>query len=225
MARQLNAEVIEHIKRWEGFRANAYPDPGSVNGKPVTIGYGQTRRSGKPVQLGETITEAEATQWLLAELDRVSGVIERLVNVQLTDFQHGALVSFTYNVGDTAFSNSTLLRKLNAGDYAAVPAQLSRWNKNDGKVMQGLVNRRAAEAGLGARGEFVSSAPVDVQAPKEPSAVDTILKDPGGLSGIGAGLAALFGAIADQPILQVGAVILIGIVVWRLVIARKAGVA
>lgn len=153
----LNAEALAHVKRWEGFREKAYPDPGSANGLPVTIGYGQTRRNGKPIKLGETITEAEASKWLVNELARVTGVVHRLVKVPLTDNQLGALVSFTYNVGDNAFASSTLLKKLNAGEYAAVPAQLARWNKNDGKVMEGLTNRRAAEAGLWAKGEFVSS--------------------------------------------------------------------
>lgn len=155
MARSVNAETLEHVKRWEGFRAEAYPDPGSRDGKPVTIGYGQTRRNGRPIQLGETITEPEAATWLQTELARVAGVVSRLVAVPLTDNQFGALVSFTYNVGDDAFSKSTLLKKLNAGDYDAVPAQMARWNKNDGKVMPGLVNRRAAEAGLWAKGAFV----------------------------------------------------------------------
>jgi len=159
----LNAEALAHVKRWEGFREKAYPDPGSSNGLPVTIGYGQTRRDGKPIKLGDTITEAEASKWLVNELARVTGVVQRLVKVPLTDNQLGALVSFTYNVGDTAFANSTLLKKLNAGDYAAVPAQLARWNKNDGKVMEGLTNRRAAEAGLWAKGEFVSSNNVEAK--------------------------------------------------------------
>lgn len=143
------------------------------------------------------------------------------MKVPLSDFQRGALVSFTYNVGDTAFTDSTLLRLLNAGGYQAVPAQLARWNKNDGKVMQGLVNRRAAEAGLWARGEFVSSAPVPVEPPKQPSATDAILKDAGGLSGLAAALAAIFGAIADQPILQVAAVAFIGVLLWRFVLSRR----
>lgn len=163
MSRKIDAEALAHVKRWEGFRAKAYPDPGSRDGKPVTIGYGQTRRNGKPIKLGETITEAEAEAWLLQELARVSAVVDRLVKVPLSDNQHGALVSFTYNVGDDAFAKSTLLKKLNAGDYESVPAQLSRWNKNDGKVMEGLTNRRAAEAGLWAKGAFVASAPVEAK--------------------------------------------------------------
>lgn len=163
MARSVNAETIEHVKRWEGFRAKAYPDPGSRDGKPVTIGYGQTRRNGKPIQLGETITEDEASEWLLSELRRVAAVVDQAVKVPINDNQFGALVSFTYNVGDSAFKGSTLLKKLNAGDYAAVPAQLARWNKNDGKVMPGLTNRRASEAGLWAKGGFVASAPVEAK--------------------------------------------------------------
>lgn len=158
----LEAEVIAHIKRFEGFRANAYKDPGSVNGLPITIGYGQTKRDGRLIKLGETITESEASIWLVAELTRIEAVVKRLVKVPLSAFQLGALVSFTYNVGDDAFAKSTLLKKLNAGNYDAVPSQLARWNKNDGKVMEGLTNRRAAEAGMWAKGAFVASAPVAV---------------------------------------------------------------
>lgn len=163
MARSVNAETLALVKQWEGFRPNAYPDPGSRDGTPWTLGYGQTRIGGRAVRKGDMITEAEAAAWLETELARVSGVVERLVKVPLTDNQHGALCSFTYNIGDDAFAGSTLLKKLNAGDYAAVPAQMARWNKNDGKVMEGLVNRRAAEAGLWARGAFVSSAPVEAK--------------------------------------------------------------
>ena len=64
MARKLNAETIAHVIRWEAFRAEAYPDPGSSNGLPVTIGYGQTRRNGQPIRLGETITRVRPpTVW------------------------------------------------------------------------------------------------------------------------------------------------------------------
>lgn len=163
MGRTINAETLAHIQRWEGFRKDAYPDPGSSNGLPVTIGYGQTRRNGKPIKLGETITEAEALVWLRSELERIGDVVNSLVKVPLSDNQFGALVSFTYNVGDQAFRSSTLLKKLNAGDYSAVPGELAKWKFNDGKVMPGLVNRRAAEAGLWAKGDFVSSAPVDAR--------------------------------------------------------------
>jgi lysozyme len=132
MARAINAETLSLLEQWEGFKAKAYPDPGSRDGTPWTIGYGQTSIHGRRC--------ARAT--------RAPAVVERLVKVEITDNQFGALVSFTYNIGDDAFANSPLLKKLNADDYKAVPAQLARWNKSDGKVMEGLTNRRAAKAGL-----------------------------------------------------------------------------
>lgn len=217
----LPQEIIDKIKQFEGFRPNAYRDPGSANGLPITIGYGQTRRQGRPIKLGETITEQEAERWLLAELARIEGVVDRLVKVPLSAYQRGALVSFTYNVGDTAFEKSTLLRELNKGNYDAVPGQLARWVYNDKKRMDGLVNRRAAEAGIWARGEFVASAPVAAEAPKPASTLDALIKDPAGLSGIGSALAVVVGAIANQPILQIAAVAFIGVLLWRFVLARK----
>ena len=189
MARAINAETLEHVKRWEGFRPHAYRDPGSINGLPITIGSGQTRRNGQLIKLGDTITEPEALEWLKQELARVAGVVERLVKVPLNDNQFGALVSFTYNVGDAAFERSTLLKKLNAGNYDAVPGELAKWIFNDRKVMQGLVNRRAAEAGLWAKGAFVASAPVDAKPQGEPVLTKETISWG---SGILATLAALF---------------------------------
>lgn len=220
MARSVNAETTEHVKRWEGFRAKAYPDPGSRDGKPATIGYGQTRRNGRPIQLGETITEAEAAQWLLQELARVGNVVDQAVKVPLNDNQFGALVSFTYNVGDNAFRSSTLLKKLNAGDYQAVPAQMARWNKNDGKVMEGLVNRRAAEAGLWAKGAFVSSAPVDAKPgnPLKELATPENMAAGGGLLG---GAAAL--TTGNGPVqYAIAALMVIAAVTIAIIVIRKA---
>jgi len=216
----VNAETTEHVKRWEGFRAKAYPDPGSRDGKPVTIGYGQTRRNGRPIQLGETISEAEAAQWLLQELARVGNVVDQAVKVPLNDNQFGALVSFTYNVGDNAFRSSTLLKKLNAGDYQAVPAEMARWNKNDGKVMEGLVNRRAAEAGLWAKGAFVSSAPVDAKPgnPLKELATPENMAAGGGLLG---GAAAL--TTGNGPVqYAIAALMVIAAITIAIIVIRKA---
>lgn len=168
MTRSVNAETLSLVKQWEGFRAEAYPDPGSRDGTPWTIGYGTTKIGGQPVRKGQTITEPEAGRLLSIELARVAAVVEGLVKVALTDNQFGALVSFTYNIGDDAFRRSTLLNKLNAGDYAAVPGQMARWVHNDGSKMDGLVNRRAAEAGLWARGAHVSSNNVGAKPGGEP---------------------------------------------------------
>ncbi len=216
----LNSDALTHVKRWEGFREEAYPDPGSINGLPVTIGYGQTRRNGKPIKLGDTITEEEASKWLVNELARVTGVVQRLVKVPVSDNQLGALVSFTYNVGDDAFAKSTLLKKLNAGDYEAVPAQLARWNKNDGKVMQGLTNRRAAEAGLWAKGAFVSSAPVEAK-PGNP-VKELLTKENAAVTG---GLLSGGGALLsgnDTLQLFVGIALVIGAATVAFLVIRKA---
>lgn len=165
MATQLPADFAAFSKQWEGFRDKAYPDPGSRDGTPWTIGYGQTEINGVPVKKGDTISEALAASLLQQRHDRLAARILGVVKVPLSPHQLATLVSFTDNVGwgspsVPGFSSSTLLKKLNAGDYEAVPGQLARWVHNDGSKMQGLVNRRAAEAGLWVKGAFVASAPV-----------------------------------------------------------------
>lgn len=216
----LLSDVIEHIKQFEGFRANAYKDPGSVNGLPITIGYGQTRRNGKPIKLGETITEAEASEWLMDELSRVEALVRKLVKVSLTPYQLGALVSFVYNIGDDAFAKSTLLKRLNEGNYADVPAQLARWNKNDGKVMAGLTNRRAAEAGMWAKESFVSSAPVEA---KSGSPIAELIK-PENLTSAGGLLAGAAAVASGNGPVQwaIAGLMVVAAVIAAVIIIRKA---
>lgn len=159
MTRKVNAATLAHIKASEGLRLSAYPDPGSKNGEPWTIGYGST--SG--VRKGMTITKEQAEARLVQDLTHAEDTVSRLVMVPLNDNQFGALVSFVFNIGSGAFASSTLLRKLNAGDYSSVPAQLARWNRNDGSVMAGLTKRRAAEAKL-----WATPAPFPIDLPDEP---------------------------------------------------------
>lgn len=220
MARAINAETLSLIKQWEGFRAEAYPDPGSRDGTPWTIGYGTTKIGGRQVKKGEKITETEATRLLMIEINRVAAVVERLVKVALTDNQFGALVSFAYNIGDDAFSKSTLLKRLNAGEYEKVPAQLARWNKNDGHVMEGLTNRRAAEAGLWAKGAFVSSNNVEAK-PGNP--ITDLLKP----ENIAAGGGLLTGAAAvasgNGPVqYAIAALLVIVAITAAVIVIRKA---
>jgi lysozyme len=141
----VNAATLEHIKRWEGLRLTAYPDPGSATGEPWTIGYGHT---GPDVSKGLTITAVQAEQWLVEDLDEAEAAVDDLVKVALNDNQRGALVSFVFNVGAKAFEESTLLRKLNDGEYSSVPSQFMRWVHNDKVRMPGLVKRRQAEGAL-----------------------------------------------------------------------------
>lgn len=141
MTRRINAAGLALIKRWEGLRLDAYRDVVGV----WTVGYGST---GPHVKPGMRITEAEAEQLLKDDLDRFERCVDKFVTVPINDNQFAALVAFAFNVGEGAFRRSTLLRKLNSGDYASVPTQLSRWNRAGGRVIAGLTNRRAAEAAL-----------------------------------------------------------------------------
>ena len=149
MLRRINAEGVALIKQWEGLRLETYRCSAGV----LTIGYGHT----SSVIPGMHITATEAERLLMRDLAIFEAEVSRAVDVEITDNQFAALVSWTYNIGVSAMRESTLIRKLNMGDYASVPAELARWNKIKGVVSSGLSNRRAAEAGLWARGSFVSS--------------------------------------------------------------------
>lgn len=145
----INDEGLALIKRWEGLKLEAYRDLGGV----WTIGYGHTTTARE----GMTITEAEAERLLRADLLVFETAVRGAIRVPLTDNQFAALVSWAYNVGEAAMRRSTLIKRLNADDYDAVPGELAKWNKIKGKVAAGLSNRRAAEAGLWTRGAYVAS--------------------------------------------------------------------
>lgn len=133
------------LKRFEGLRLVAYRDAVGV----WTIGYGHTSAAGAPaVYAGLTITAQRAEDILVADLRSYEAAVIANVKVPLNQNQYDALVSFTYNVGPGALKSSTLLKKLNAGDYAGAAAEFAKWNKGGGKVLAGLVSRRAAEAEL-----------------------------------------------------------------------------
>lgn len=161
MGRRISAEGLQLLKQWEGLRLQAYQDGGGT----WTIGYGST--SG--VQEGQVITAAEAQKRLQVDVGAAERAVDTLVTVPLTDNQFAALVSFVYNVGREAFAKSTLLKRLNKEDYASVPMELAKWTKvrRDGKLRPdvGLANRRAAEAGLWAKGAFVTSRETEVAQP------------------------------------------------------------
>jgi len=162
MTREVTAAGIAMIKGFEGFKAKAYLDTGNV----LTIGYGHTSDSNYVVKAGAVITEAKAEELLRLDLREAEEIINRLVKVSLNDNQFAALVSFVFNIGETQFRGSTLLKKLNKGDYASVPAEMAKWVNDNGKKITGLVNRRNAEGGLWVKGSFVSSASVPAAPPK-----------------------------------------------------------
>lgn len=137
---------IDLIHSFESFREDAYKDPGSANGLPITIGWGSTSDlSGRPIKLGDRWTREQADAKLAQDLAKFEGRVRQHAP-KTTQNQFDALVSFDYNTG--AIHSATLTKKHNSGDYAGAKAEFARWNKNDGKVMNGLVRRRAAEADL-----------------------------------------------------------------------------
>ena len=133
-------ECVEMVIRWEGFEEKAYKDIGGV----ITIGFGET----KGVKEGDTITHEAAKEKLEKRLDGFWDDIKDSIRVPITQAMCDALTSFTYNVGVGAFKGSTLLRRLNSGDYEGASKELLRWNKVDGKVVRGLSNRREDERQL-----------------------------------------------------------------------------
>lgn len=132
------------IKSFEGFRAIAYICPAGV----PTIGYGTTKINGNPVQEGMKITTDEAEEFLEQDLKVFEDAVNNNVNVEINQNQFDALVSFVYNVGIGNFKKSTLLKKLNSGDFLETSNQFLRWNRGGGKVLRGLVRRREAEKKL-----------------------------------------------------------------------------
>ena len=168
---RITQETLDLVKRWEGLQLSAYPDPGSKTGEPWTIGYGHTSDGFLKVRKGMKITLEGAEAALRHDLEQAAEVVARLVKVPLNDNHLGALVSFVFNLGAANFAGSTLLRKLNAGDYKAVPGELAKWVHNDGRVMPGLVNRRSAEARFWAR--EAPAAPQDVVLPPPEAEIKT----------------------------------------------------
>lgn len=136
------------IKEFEGFKDYAYID---TDGTPV-IGYGLSKIGGIPVQIGDRISPVEAEAALNAHLREIDRELKKVVKVELNERQLSALASISFNVGVGAISESTLVRKINAGDYAGAANEFLRWDKADmrGRLVQmpGLTRRRAAERKL-----------------------------------------------------------------------------
>ncbi|SAF46383.1 lysozyme [Enterobacter kobei] len=128
---------IGFIRAHEGYKLTAYLDGGGV----WTIGVGHT----KGVKKGQTINQAQADKFLADDLAPVETCINGKVTAALNQNQFDALASFVFNVGELAFKGSTLLKKLNAGDYTGAANELPKWCHDNGKMVQGLLNRRIDE--------------------------------------------------------------------------------
>jgi len=134
---------IDHIKKWEGYRGEAYkPTKDDV----WTIGWGHTTTAKE----GMKITEEEAEELFRWDLEWVEDAINDLVTVPVSQKQFDALASLTYNIGRTQFRNSSVLRRLNNGDYHGAGEAFLMWNKQRNKegtltVLRGLTRRRSEE--------------------------------------------------------------------------------
>jgi len=137
---KISQEGIALIKKFEGCELEAYRCAANV----LTIGYGST----KGVKEGDTITQEEADELLLHEMEEYEGYINDLVETDLKQNEFDAMVSWVFNLGPANLKSSTLLKVLNSShpDWNDIPAQIKRWNKAGGQVRQGLVRRREAEA-------------------------------------------------------------------------------
>lgn len=139
-------KAYELIAKWEGFKGSPYLCPANI----PTIGYGSTYYpDGRKVQLTDKpINEAKAMDILCQVSEYKVDGINRYLNIQLKQHQFDALVSFVYNVGLEAFRNSTMLRKINAGDIKGAAKEFDRWVYSNGSKLRGLVRRREDEKRL-----------------------------------------------------------------------------
>ena len=211
----INKATIDLVKDFEGCKLTAYRDPIGV----WTIGYGTTARAGLGIipTAGMTITQAEADQLLADGLNKFADQIRPMINAGLNDNQFGASVSLAYNIGVHAFSTSSALKHINAGDYDKAANSILLFNKAGGKVLKGLVRRREAERKL-----FLT--PVFEQAPEfdeRISPVQSTTMQASALqiaSGAGAGIAALGSLSGTAQVVALGfagIVVLAGLYIMR----------
>ena len=137
---KLSQRGIDLIKQFEGYSSKAYPDP-ATGGAPWTIGYGTT----KGVKPGMVITAQQAEKMLRDDVAKFESGVSSLITAPTTQGQFDAMVSLAYNIGLGNFGKSTLLKKHNARCYTCAADQFRVWNRANGKVMNGLTRRRAAE--------------------------------------------------------------------------------
>lgn len=216
---------VELVKKWEGLKLDAYQDVAGV----WTIGYGST---GPHVKPGMRIGPKRAEELLEEDLSRFVKAVDEKVTVPIDGHQRAALISLAFNIGVGAFSKSTLLRKLNAGDYLGAANEFPKWRKAGGQVIRGLVRRREDERALfmTTMGTTKVDAPVD-----EPKVASGGVE--GGeakpmaksktqwlsLSGVFAALVAMyqdFNAAAPDVVEKVGPVLIIALIFGGIMLNR-----
>jgi len=134
----LSASALVGILLHEGYSDKAYTP---VKGDVPTIGFGTTGG----VKMGDTIKPPQAVARALVDVQKFEGALNQCVKVPLHQYEYDAYVSLSYNIGSAAFCGSTLVKKLNAGDFDGACQQILRWDKFNGKPLAGLTKRRQAE--------------------------------------------------------------------------------
>lgn len=195
----VNAATIDLITEFEGFVDHWYADP--AHGWTVpTCCYGHTDAAGAPYYdktKDKVFSKAEGREILAKDLRDVEAIVRNAVRVAVNENQIGALVSFTFNVGEANFQKSTLLKLVNQGMFAQAADEFAKWNRAKGKVLKGLTRRRAAEAALFAR----QPAPQPQEPPKasptpgKPSSDVTATQRARGIVGFALLIATVLGAI------------------------------
>lgn len=144
----INKVGLDLIKKYESCSLKPYWCPS----QKLTVGWGHVILQEDNIRFHDEITQECADELLQNDLKRFEDAIDRLVKVSLNENQRSALVSFCFNIGDGAFAKSTLLRKLNQGDYLGVPMEMTRWVKGTRNgvkiILPGLVKRRSDEGEL-----------------------------------------------------------------------------
>lgn len=139
----LSAAALVSIAISEGYEPVAKPP---IAGDVDTGGFGSTRREdGTPMKNGEAVPPTRALVLLLNDAGRVEKAVKRCAPVAMHPREFSAYVSLAYNIGEGAFCSSTLVRKLNAGDYPGACREILRWDQFRGRPLKGLTARRQAE--------------------------------------------------------------------------------
>jgi lysozyme len=179
----INQAGIDLIKKWEGFKADAYRDAVGI----WTIGYGTTAMAGVGIdpKPGMRITEAQAEEYLRRGVEKFAREIRPHITAPINENEFAAFVSLAYNIGPGAFRKSSALRHFNQGNKAKAADAILLWNKAGGKVLRGLVNRRQDERAL-----FLARPQTAPHSAPKPA------KQPKPQLGLGAAVAALLAALA-----------------------------
>ena len=139
------ANLVKHFescKHPHEGKFKAYHCPAGV----LTIGWGHTNHHGRKFDDKARWSQTECDAEFLSDMAGFENSVRRLATVHLEPYQFDALVSFTYNCGEGALAKSTLLKKVNKGDFEGAALEFHKWNKSKGKVLNGLIRRRASES-------------------------------------------------------------------------------